>query len=80
MELVKVKSNPISPLVEFIPESETSDVHFMAANTTPVSIEELSQKHTIPVFAKDNESTISHQEFVETVVFVADQIFRGEKI
>jgi hypothetical protein len=80
MELVKVKSNPISPLVEFIPESETSDVHFMAANTTPVSIEELSQKHTIPVFAKDNESTISHQEFVETVVFVADQIFRGERI
>ncbi len=80
MELVKVKTNPISPLVEFIPETETSDVHFMAANTTPVSIEELSQKHTIPVFAKDNESTISHQEFVETVAFVTDRIFGGEQI
>ena len=80
MELVKVKSNPISPLVEFIPETETSDVHFMAANTTPVSIEELSHKHTIQVFAKDNESTISHQEFIETVAFVTDRIFGGEQI
>ena len=63
MELVKVKSKAVSPLVEFIPKEETSDSHFMAANTVPMSIEELSRKHTIPVFAKDNESTISHQEF-----------------
>jgi hypothetical protein len=80
MELIKVKSNAISPVVEFIPQSETSDSHFMVANTVPVSIEELSKKHTIPVFAKDNESTISHQEFIETIVYVTDQIFSGETI
>jgi hypothetical protein len=80
MELIKVQNKAVSPLVEFAPQSETSDIHFMAANTVPMSIEELSRKHTIPVFAKDNESTISHQEFVETIVYVADQIFSGETI
>jgi len=59
---------------------QTSDKHFMAANTVPVSIEELSRRHTIPVFAKDNESTISHQEFIETIAYVSDQIFGGETI
>ncbi len=77
MELVKVKS---SPVVEFIPESETSDIHFMAANTNPVSLGELQKRHTIPVFAKDNESTISHQEFIETIALVTEKIFGGETI
>jgi hypothetical protein len=80
MELTKVKSKSVSPLVQFAPVPETSDSHFMAANTVPMSIEEISRKHTIPVFAKDNESTISHQEFIETVIYVADQIFGGETI
>jgi len=80
MELVKVNAQAVSPLVEFAPVAETSDRHFMVANTVPVSIEELSRRHTIPVFAKDNESTISHQEFIETVAYVSDQIFGGETI
>ena len=81
MTLVKVNSKPaLSPVVEFTPKEKTSDSHFMAANTVPLELNELSSKHTIPVFAKDNESTISHQEFIETVAFVTDQIFGGEQI
>jgi len=80
MELVKVKSKAVSPMLEFLPKAETSDIHFMAANTNIVNFEELSKKHTIPVFAKDNESTISHQEFVETVALVTEKIFGGETI
>ncbi len=41
---------------------------------------ELQKRHTIPVFAKDNESTISHQEFIETVALVTEKIFGGETI
>ncbi len=79
MELVKVNTKPA--LVEDIQHvQESSDIHFMAANTVPVKIEDLQKKHTIPVFAKDNESTISHQEFIETVTYVTDQIFGGETI
>jgi len=77
MTLVKVNSQPIEDVE---PIRETSDVHFMAANTKPMSLEEISEKHTIPVFAKDNESTISHQEFIETISLVTEKIFGGEQI
>ena len=81
MELTKVTSiKPVSPLVEFTPVEETSDSNFIVANTIPMGLDELSNIHTIPVFAKDNESTISHQEFIKTLAFVADQIFGGEAI
>ncbi len=79
MELIKVNTMP-AIREEFIPVQETSESHFIAANTVPVSIEELQKRHTIPVFAKDNESTISHQEFIETVCYVTDRIFGGETI
>ena len=80
MELVQVNSPAIVPTVEFIPVAETSDSHFMAANTVPMRLDKMRNTHVIPVFAKDNESTISHQEFIETVVFVTEQIFGGETI
>jgi hypothetical protein len=79
MTLVRVNSKPV--MVEDIqPIQETTDIHFMAANTDVIKLEDLRKKHTIPVFAKDNESTISHQEFIETVSIVADKIFGGETI
>jgi hypothetical protein len=80
MELINTTRKPISPIVEFTPVEDTSDSNFIAANTITMELDELSNKHTIPVFAKDNESTISHQEFIETVAFVTDQIFGGETI
>ena len=86
MELKKVNEKNqlvINPIVEAPDMGEkriTSDVHFMAANTDVISIDELQKKHTIPVFAKDNESTISHQEFISTIQYVTEQIFGGEQI
>ena len=86
MELKKVNAknqlviNPVVTRVEKANERTTSDVHFMAANTDVISIEEMRKKHTIPVFAKDNESTISHQEFINTIEYVTEQIFGGEQI
>jgi len=38
---------------------------FIEANTKNVTLSELSDKCIIPVFAKDNEKTIAHQEFIE---------------
>lgn len=80
MELIKVNAKPALPEAEITTKRETSDIHFMAANTNPVTLEELQKRHTIPVFAKDNESTISHQEFIETVALVTEKIFGGEAI
>lgn len=86
MDLIKVNSKPQLQIVhhsESAALSDTrtsSDTHFLAANTIPVDMDEMLKKHTIPVFAKDNESTISHQEFAETISYVTQQIFGGEQI
>lgn len=84
MELIKVNNQPqLTILTESLAQDEkrtTSDVHFMAANTIPMEVQEMRKRHTIPVFAKDNESTISHQEFIETITFVTEEIFGGEQI
>ncbi|RIJ45518.1 DUF3871 family protein [Maribellus luteus] len=85
MELVKVNDKAQlklvpSPTAVKDNQRTSSDVHFMAANTEIIGIDDMRKKHTIPVFAKDNESTISHQEFIETVEYVTKQIFGGEHI
>ncbi|MDX8338779.1 DUF3871 family protein [Draconibacterium sp. IB214405] len=81
MEETQVKTiKPVSPIVEFAQAEETSGKHFMAANTKEMTLDEIRNNHTIPVFAKDNESTISHQEMIETIAFVTEQIFGGETI
>ncbi|HCE56622.1 MAG TPA: hypothetical protein DER09_02215 [Prolixibacteraceae bacterium] len=87
MELVRVNNKQqliLKPAFIETVESEnvrtSSDVHFIAANTEVITIEDLKKKHTIPVFAKDNETTLAHQDFIETVQYVAGQIFSGEEI
>jgi len=52
----------------------------MVANTQSIPYQLLKQKCTIPVFAKDNESTISHQEFVDIVGDAASLAFPNERI
>jgi hypothetical protein len=51
---------------------------FIEANTESVSLSHLKEKCVIPVFTKDNEITISHQEFIETVISAIITIFPNE--
>ena len=44
--------------------TESSSSNFIEANTKQVTIEHLKKDCIIPVFAKDNETTISHFEFI----------------
>ena len=53
---------------------------FIEANTESVSLSHLKEKCVIPVFTKDNEITISHQEFIETVISAITTIFPNEAI
>ena len=53
---------------------------FIEANTKEVSLRHLQSDCVVPVFSKDNEVTISHPAFVETVHEAAQQFFRGEAI
>ena len=53
---------------------------FLAANTIESSLEEIKQHHIIPVFTKDNETLISHSEFIESVMEVTGKVFSEEQI
>ena len=53
---------------------------FIEANTESVSLFHLQTKNVIPVFTKDNEITLSHQEFIETALSAIATIFPNEPI
>lgn len=53
---------------------------FIEANTESVSLSHLKEKCVIPVWSKDNEITLSHQEFIETALSAVATIFPNETI
>lgn len=53
---------------------------FIEANTSDVSLSHLKEDCIIPVFAKDNEQTIAHQEFIDIAIECASKIFPNEAI
>ncbi|OUL60985.1 DUF3871 family protein [Flavobacterium sp. AJR] len=62
---------------QIIEESEiiiNSKSNFIEANTIKVELEHLKNECTIPVFSKDNESTISHYEFIQSTLEVVHEI------
>ena len=53
---------------------------FIEANTVEATLQHLRDDCIIPVFAKDNEATLSHVSFIETVQDAANTFFNGERI
>ena len=53
---------------------------FVEANTQEATLQHLRNDCITPVFSKDNELTISHPSFIETVWDAANSFFIGEKI
>jgi len=60
---------------EVQPEARPQRKPFIEANTQHVFLEHLEQDCIIPVFSKDNERTISHQEFVYAAVQAIESVF-----
>ena len=54
--------------------------HFIEANTMEIDLQHLQSDCIVPVFSKDNELTISHNAFIETVWEAANTFFTGEMI
>lgn len=72
-EIVDVEEEVLTP--QF-----TSKLPFIEANTKDVSIHHLKEDCIVPVFSKDNEITISHANFIETVWNAASTVFPRENI
>ncbi|MDR6406121.1 MULTISPECIES: DUF3871 family protein [Chryseobacterium] len=53
---------------------------FVLANTSEVTLHHLQNDCIIPVFSKDNEKTIAHQEFVEVVLNAVQNVFPHHSI
>ena len=92
MEMEPLTLSPISTRIANIIPQETHDFGFagidapktkspfIEANTESVSLSHLKEKCVIPVWSKDNEITISHQEFIETALSAIATIFPNETI
>lgn len=71
----------ILPLFQTAVETKpTETLPFIEANTKEVTLEHLTSDCIIPVFSKDNEVTISHQTFIDTVLEAAHRVFPFERI
>lgn len=96
MQLQPVKANLIYPsrvnrtfdlskqeIVDVEPilsRREVKKLPFIEANTKEVTIEHLKDDCIVPVFSKDNEITIFHPNFIESVWEAANRVFPSESI
>ncbi|MCM1225613.1 MAG: DUF3871 family protein, partial [Lachnospiraceae bacterium] len=72
--------NDIAEDVQFEDINTTvPSVTFLEANTSAISIEELTVNCVVPTWA-NQELTISHQDFINTVHDAACNVFSGELI
>ena len=60
---------------ENLPDNNTIISPFIQANTKEIELEHLKNDCIIPVFSKDNEKTIAHQEFIDVVINAVKNAF-----
>ena len=84
MELQQVSNNVIPRVINNFRQSkeipEFTVKPFVEANTVKTNLNHLKNDCIIPVFSKDNEKTIAHQEFIEAVQESVAKSFQGETI
>jgi len=83
-EVIEVDSESIQPLLvdrtTTLLDAKSYDKPFIEANTTEVDLNHLKHDCIIPVFSKDNEKTIAHQEFIEIVINTIMKLFPHHSI
>ncbi|MFE8423761.1 DUF3871 family protein [Tenacibaculum sp. ZH5_bin.1] len=73
MELI-ANNNPSQMIQNASEIIQKPSSKFIEANTTEVTLEHIKKDCIIPVFAKDNETTISHFEFIDATKEIAQSI------
>ena len=63
-----------------VEEAPKNVKHFIEANTEEATLNHLQNECITPVFSKDNELTINHAAFIETIQEAASSFFNGETI
>lgn len=78
MEAVHIEDNVIE--TEEVVTAPTPTGSFIEANTVPVTLEHLKKDCIIPVFSKDNETTISHYEFIDSMSRSAKLFYKKQEV
>ncbi len=60
--------------------SKNTRSYFIEANTIEMPLSEMKKRHIIPVFVKDNETLISHSDFIDSAYAITADVFNGEHI
>jgi hypothetical protein len=76
LQLLPIRTNNIEPIENLISTSKP----FIEANTIESTLDEIRNRHIIPVYAKDNERLISMAEFVESCQSIVTDIYHDEQI
>ena len=63
-----------------VEESEKKHCPFILGNTIEIDMQSLEDDYLVPVFSRDNNQTISHTEFINTVSDAAQTFFQGEQL
>lgn len=83
-EVIEVEPKSVQPLfvdsTTALLDNKSYDKPFIEANTTEVDLNHLKHDCIIPVFSKDNEKTIAHQEFIEIVINTIMKLFPHHSI
>ena len=61
-------------------EVVSSSRPFIEANTIGATLDEINNKHIIPVFIRENEPSISQGEFVDAAMQAVSRVYTGETI
>ena len=79
---VEVSSDAVPQNTEAVapPQLAKKNTPFIEANTMGVNLSHLKQDCIIPVFSKDNERTIAHQEFVDVAYHTIQKMFKSHEI
>ena len=76
--------NPIRELIirpyDYDLPNISTDKPFILANTIAASLDEIRQNHIIPVFIKDNETVISHVDFIDVMNDVVNDFYSHEVV
>ncbi|MCI1188025.1 DUF3871 family protein [Hymenobacter sp. DH14] len=80
LRVVREADSPESASFVFEEAAPSTSRAFIEANTLAVGFSELRHEHIIPVFAKDNERTLSMADFIQVTSEAVRDVFRGEQI
>lgn len=63
----------------FVEQEQQQSSPFILGNTQEIELQSLQDDYLIPVFSRDNTETISHSEFISTIMDAAQTYFQGEQ-